>query len=169
MINEHIDHFNCKMILCYRFCCLFSLKQSYLFFRDNVPVIILCTWDLEAEYLDEDYLSGLLPVLFADNVAAAEKSLLANKTATTRDLERLNRIFFVPETVGLEDALKIVKKARAGEGDYIFKNRNLDRLFTVPLPRTDTGLEHSPIHIENQVSKSRNLEIYTRLSRLIYI
>jgi hypothetical protein len=35
----------------------------------------------------------------------------------------------VPESVELEAALKIVKKARLGDVDYVFKRKNLDRLF----------------------------------------
>ncbi len=49
-----------------------------------------------------------------------------------KDLDRLARVFFSPETVGAEAALAVVKKPRAGEADFIFKNRNLDRL---SLPR----------------------------------
>jgi hypothetical protein len=35
----------------------------------------------------------------------------------------------VPESVELDAALKIVKKARLGDVDYVFKRKNLDRLF----------------------------------------
>jgi hypothetical protein len=104
--------------------------------RDNVPVIVLCQWSLEADYLDEDYLSGLIPVLFANDAVSAEKGLRENTASTVKDIDRLNRIFFAPETVDLEAALAIVKKPRAGEADFIFKNRNLDRLFEVPRPRS---------------------------------
>jgi hypothetical protein len=44
-----------------------------------------------------------------------------------KDLDRLARVFFSPETVGAEAALAVVKKPRAGEADFIFKNRNFDR------------------------------------------
>jgi hypothetical protein len=102
--------------------------------RDNVPVIVPCQLSLDADYLDEDYLSGLVPVLFANDAASAKKGLRENTASTMKDIDRLNRIFFASETVDLEAALAIVKKPRAGEADYIFKNRNLDRLFEVPRP-----------------------------------
>jgi hypothetical protein len=44
-----------------------------------------------------------------------------------KDLDRLARVFFSPETVGAEAVLAVVKKPRAGEADFIFKNRNLHR------------------------------------------
>jgi hypothetical protein len=99
--------------------------------RDNVSVIVLCQWNLEADYLDEDYMSGLMPILFASDAESAERGLCEDVMSTMKDLDRLNRIFFSPETVDLEAAFAIVKKPRAGEADFIFKNRNLDRLFEV--------------------------------------
>jgi hypothetical protein len=35
-----------------------------------------------------------------------------------KDLDRLARVFFSPETVGAEPALAVVKKPRAGEADF---------------------------------------------------
>jgi hypothetical protein len=104
-------------------------------FRDNIPVIVLCQWCLEADYLEEEHLSGLLPVLFANDTESAEKGMRDNPTSTMKDIDRLARVFFSPETVGAEAALAVVKKPRAGDADFIFKNRNLDRLFEVPLPK----------------------------------
>jgi hypothetical protein len=49
-----------------------------------------------------------------------------------RDLSRLNRVFFSPETVSIEAAIAVVRKPRAGEADFIFKNRNLERLLEAP-------------------------------------
>jgi hypothetical protein len=51
-----------------------------------------------------------------------------------KNLDRINRTFFSPETVDFEAAMAAVRKPRAGQADYIFKNQNLDRLFKVPLP-----------------------------------
>jgi hypothetical protein len=58
-----------------------------------------------------------------------------NPTSTMKDIDRLARMFFSPETVDAEAALTVVKKPRAGDADFIFKHRNLDRLFEVPLPK----------------------------------
>jgi hypothetical protein len=108
-------------------------KIYFLFlFRDNVPVIVLCQWNLEADYLEDEYLSGLLPVLFANDAESAEKGLQDNPDSTMRDLSRLNRVFFSPETVSIEAAIAVVRKPRAGEADFIFKNRNLERLLEAP-------------------------------------
>ncbi len=98
-------------------------------------MIVLCQWKLDADYLDEDYMSGLMPILFVSDAESAERGLRENVTSIMKDLDRLNRIFFSPETVDLETAFAIVKKPRAGEADYVFKNRNLDRLFEAPLQR----------------------------------
>ncbi len=74
-------------------------------------------------------LSGMIPVLFAENPSEAEKGLLKDLISARKDLDRINRAFFIPEAVDLENALKVVKKPRLGEAEYAFKERNLDRLF----------------------------------------
>jgi hypothetical protein len=69
--------------------CCFSL--FYITFRDNVPTIILNSWDVVADLLDDDFLDGVMPVLFA------EEGLVTNLDTTRKDLERLARVYFVPE------------------------------------------------------------------------
>jgi hypothetical protein len=70
-----------------------------------------------------------MPVLFAEDSRKAEAGILANIATARKDLDRINRIFFVPESVELEAAHAIVKKPRLGDVHYAFKARNLDRLF----------------------------------------
>jgi hypothetical protein len=97
--------------------------------RDNIPAILLAEWDLSTEYFDEDFMSGIMPVLFARDPRAAEAGVKANPETAMKDLDKLNRIFFIPESVELDGALKIVKRARLGDVDYVFKRKNLDRVF----------------------------------------
>jgi hypothetical protein len=91
--------------------------------------VVLAEWELKADYFEDDFLSGVSPVLFANDPKAAEDAIRANKETAKKDLDRLNRCFFVPECIELEAALKLVKKARLGDVDYVFKRQNLDRLF----------------------------------------
>jgi hypothetical protein len=62
-------------------------------FRDNIPAIILAEWELSAEYFDEDFMSGVMPVLFARDPRAAEAGIKANPETAMKDLDKLNRIF----------------------------------------------------------------------------
>jgi hypothetical protein len=98
-------------------------------FRDIIPAIILAEWELSTKYFDEDFMSGVMPVLFARDPRAAEAGIKANPETAMKDLDKLNRIFFIPESVELSAALKIVKRARLGDVDFIFKRKNLDRNF----------------------------------------
>jgi hypothetical protein len=91
--------------------------------------VVLAEWELKADYFEDDFLSGVSPVLFANDPKAAEEAIRANQETAKKDLDRLNRCFFVPECIELEAALKLVKKARLGDVDYVFKRQNLDRLF----------------------------------------
>ena len=91
--------------------------------------MVLGEWELHADYFEDDFLSGVSPVLFANDPQASEAAIKANPEIAKKDLDRLNRCFFVPESVELDAALKIVKKARLGDVDYVFKRKNLDRLF----------------------------------------
>ncbi len=104
-------------------------KSKFILCRDNIPAILLAEWDLSTEYFDEDFLSGIMPVLFARDPRAAEASIKANPETAMKDLDKLNRIFFIPESVELDGALKIVKRARLGDVDFVFKRKNLDRVF----------------------------------------
>jgi hypothetical protein len=74
-------------------------------------------------------MSGVMPVLFAIDPRAAEAGIKANPETAMKDLDKLNRIFFIPESVELTAALKIVKRARLGDVDFVFKRKNLDRNF----------------------------------------
>ena len=98
-------------------------------FRDNIPAIILAEWELSAEYFDEDFMSGVMPVLYARDPRAAEAGIKANPETAMKDLDKLNRIFFIPESVELSAALKIVKRARLGDVDFVFRRKNVDRNF----------------------------------------
>jgi hypothetical protein len=97
--------------------------------RDNIPAIVLNQWETTADYLDDDLLDGVMPVLFADDVRAAEAAILEAPLKAKRDLERLAKVYFVPETLDLNQAKAIVRKPRLGEVIFWFKNLNLERLF----------------------------------------
>jgi hypothetical protein len=97
--------------------------------RDNIPAVVLNQWETTADYLDDDLLDGVMPVLFADDVRAAEAAILEAPLTAKRDLERLAKVYFVPETLDLNQAEAIVRKPRLGEVIFWFKNLNLERLF----------------------------------------
>jgi len=88
--------------------------------RDNIPCICLGQWDLSADYFEDEMLSGMIPVLFAENPSEAEKGLMKDLISARKDLDRINRAFFIPEAVDLENALKVIKKPRLGEAEYKF-------------------------------------------------
>jgi hypothetical protein len=120
------------------------IKIDRILCRDNIPTVILFEWDLEADYIDEAYLSGILPVLFAEDPAAAEAGIKDNQTFAMKDVDRLNRMFFIPEGLGLEEAHRIVKKARLGDVNYVFKDKNLERIFNaVPLHSNQGKFNHT--------------------------
>ncbi len=67
-------------------------------------------------------------------------------------MDRINRIFFVPENVDLEAARLVVRKPRLGDVYHAFKARNLDRLrylirieFKEVLRRENQGLKVYPV------------------------
>jgi len=100
-----------------------------------VPCVLLSQWELEADYFAQDFMSGIIPVLFAEDPKAAELAILADEYTAMKDLDRINRSFFIPESIDLEAAFKVVKKPRLGDAEYLFKTENLDRLFEQPPPR----------------------------------
>ena len=98
--------------------------------RDNIPVLSLGVWEIHADYLDKEMLSGILPVLFAENPAAVEDCFRRDPITLRKDIEALQKQFFVPEEVTLTDALKVIKKPRSGDALFTWKMENLERLFS---------------------------------------
>ena len=97
-------------------------------FRDNTPVICLGMWPLTADYMEEDYMSGLLPTLYSEDPQASTAALLADPARARKDLENLNRVFFMLETISLVEALRVVKKPRNAEAEFTYRLQNLERL-----------------------------------------
>jgi hypothetical protein len=62
--------------------------------------------------MEEDYMSGLLPTLYSEDPQASTAALLANPARARKDLENLQRVFFMPETISLVEAVRVVKKPR---------------------------------------------------------
>jgi hypothetical protein len=101
----------------------------FLLSRDNIPTIVINQWEITADYLEDNLLDGVMPVLFADDVTAAENAISEAPLVAKKDLERLAKMYFVPETLNLAQAEDMVKKPRLGEVVFWFKNQNLERLF----------------------------------------
>jgi hypothetical protein len=115
-----------------------------------VPTISLGEWPLTADYFEEEFLSGVSPVLFAEDLDEAKRCILSRPETAWKDLERIQRMFFMPENIKLEAAFKVIKKPRLGEADYVFKNKNLDRLFE-PVPSKKGKTRSSTIQTRNSV------------------
>jgi hypothetical protein len=64
----------------------------YSLFKDNVPAIALTSGETTADYLDDDLLDGVMPVLFADNVHTEEAAICEAPLTAKRDLERLAKV-----------------------------------------------------------------------------
>jgi hypothetical protein len=145
-------------------------------FRDNIPAIILAEWELSAEYFDEDFMSGVMPVLYARDPRAAEAGIKANPETAMKDLDKLNRIFFIPESVELSAALKIVKRARLGDVDFVFRRKNLDRNFNpdgfiqgkniFSLHKINFRIEPNPLDKQSKLSQDPRPTVLQGATRL---
>jgi hypothetical protein len=47
-----------------------------------------------------------MPVLFANDPKAAEEGMMDNIATARKDLDKINRAFFVPESLDIEEAAK---------------------------------------------------------------
>jgi hypothetical protein len=56
--------------------------------RDNTPTVVLAEWESKADYFEDDFLSGVSPVLFANDPKAAEDAIRANQETAKKDLDR---------------------------------------------------------------------------------
>ena len=81
-------------------------------FRDNVPTMMLSSWDLECSLYDGETTAGPVPTLFAEEVEVAKEAITADPSKAHSDYLKIARTFFMPETIGIEDAVAMVKKPR---------------------------------------------------------
>jgi hypothetical protein len=72
----------------------------------------MCSWSLNATLFDGDEAAGPVPTFFSEEPEASIEALRENVHRVHADLQRLARIFFQPETIGLDEAYPIIKKPR---------------------------------------------------------
>ena len=84
----------------------------FLIFRDNIPGLLLSSWDLEAALYDGETAAGPIPTLFAEDVEAAMEAVTSNPAKAHADLQKMAKVFFMPETANLEEAVSLIKKPR---------------------------------------------------------
>ncbi len=73
-------------------------------------------------------------MLFANDPKAAEEGMMDNIATARKNLDKINRAFFVPESLNIEEATKVAKKPRLGDAEFLFKDWNLERLFETSVP-----------------------------------
>ena len=67
----------------------------------------LQTLPLEALLFDDDYIRGIIPVLYAEDPVTATAALLANPNVARKDVQKLQKLFFAPESVIPEEAVQV--------------------------------------------------------------
>ena len=77
-----------------------------------MPTIHINTWPLSATLFDGEVAGGVVPVLFATDEAAALDSISSDLAKAHWDVNKLNKVFFIPESINLKEALALIKKPR---------------------------------------------------------
>ena len=77
-----------------------------------MPAILLESRSLAANLFEGDVLAGLVPTLFADDPDAAERAITSDTAQAQWDINKINKVFMVPENIGLKDAVSLLKKPR---------------------------------------------------------
>ena len=81
-------------------------------FSDNVPSVLLASWDLEASLYDGESTAGPVPSLYAEDVNVARTAIEADAMKAHADYMKISRTFFMPEAILIDEAVSIVKKPR---------------------------------------------------------
>ena len=81
-------------------------------FRDNVPTIRVHTWPLAAMLFDNDILGGPVPTLFGDDDDTNLAAIQSDPSMAHWDLNKIARIFLMPESLDLQEAIQFLKKPR---------------------------------------------------------
>ena len=59
---------------------------------------------------EDDYIRGVMPVLFAEDAASAEAAMLAHPELARRDIMKLQKLFMAPESVTPSEGLQVLTK-----------------------------------------------------------
>ena len=79
---------------------------------DNLPIVKLGSWPLNAEMFDSDVMKGPIPTLFAEDPAQALEAIQSGIVRAHADMQKIMRCFFIPESVDPMAALKLFKNPR---------------------------------------------------------
>jgi hypothetical protein len=74
--------------------------------------MFLASWELNCNLFDGEECAGPVPVLFADDPEEASRNVEANPARLHADLQRLHKMFFMPEFVDCVEAAAIIRKPR---------------------------------------------------------
>ena len=77
-----------------------------------MPTIHINTWPLSATLFDGEVAGGVVPVLFVTDEAAALDSITSDLAKAHWDVNKLNKVFFISESINLKEALALIKKPR---------------------------------------------------------
>ena len=80
--------------------------------RDNIPTVELQTLSLESILFEDEFIRGILPVLFAENADTAEAAMLANPGLARKDVMKLQRLFIAPESIPVAAAIQVNRKMK---------------------------------------------------------
>jgi len=74
--------------------------------------VLVGSWDLNALLFDGDQAAGMVPTLFTEDEDATLKAIAADPLKIHWDVQKINRLFFIPEGLSLKDACTLLKKPR---------------------------------------------------------
>ena len=87
---------------------------------DNLPVIIIKLWPLEATLFDGEQLTGPVPSLYSEDPDAAQAAIKGDPLKAHWDLNKIAKSFFMVESVTATEALAVIKKPRYIEPYFIY-------------------------------------------------
>ena len=76
-----------------------------------MPTIYINMWPLSATLFDGEIAGGAVPTLFASDEAALD-SISSDPAKAHWDVNKLNKVFFITESITLKEALALIKKPR---------------------------------------------------------
>ena len=74
--------------------------------------MLLNSWPAEAALFDRDIMAMPVPSLYSEDPEASLAGITAEPRKAHLDLMKICHLLFMPEILGLEDALSFIKKPR---------------------------------------------------------
>ena len=83
--------------------------NRFIICSDNLPIILINSWPLEAALFNWEQLAGPVPSIYSEDPDSAQTAIKGDPLMAHCDINKIAKTFFMMESVTPAEALAIIK------------------------------------------------------------